>query len=43
METKKHVYTTVNGLEVEYKAISLDALKLSKRKGDSAYHIYGLS
>jgi hypothetical protein len=28
---RKHIYTTVNGLEVEYQAISLDALTLSKR------------
>src|SRR4030042_1625884 len=29
MEAKKHIYITVNGREVEYQAISLDALRLS--------------
>ena len=29
MDAKKHVYVTVNGREVEYQAISLDALRLS--------------
>jgi len=29
MDVKKHVYVTVNGREVEYQAISLDALRLS--------------
>lgn len=29
MEAKKHIYVTVNGREIEYQAISLDALRLS--------------
>ena len=29
MDVKKHLYITVNGREVEYQAISLDALRLS--------------
>lgn len=38
---KKHIYTTVNGLEVEYKAISLDALRLSKRGIERQYRERG--
>lgn len=41
MDVKKHVYITVNGREVEYQAISLDALQLSKRGLERAYRERG--
>lgn len=38
---KKHVYTTVNGREVEYQAISLDALQMTRRGLQRAYRERG--
>ena len=38
---KRHIYTTVNGREVEYRAISLDALRMSWRGLEKQYRERG--
>ena len=41
MDTKKHVYVTVNGREVEYQAISTSAMQMSRRGLEKAYRERG--
>ena len=41
MDTKKHVYVTVNGREVEYLAISTSAMQMSRRGLEKAYRERG--
>src|SRR4030067_464810 len=41
MDIKKHIYVTVNGREVEYLAISTDAMQMSRRGLEKAYRERG--